>query len=91
MSNRSVIYLIVGTGGAMLLLLMACAGVVAFRFFSAMPGRQMNMPAALARPGVTTGAGVLDKSEYFADAALGSVTDMIVKPDSNSALAIAGT
>jgi hypothetical protein len=91
MSNRTAIFLIVGTGSAMLLLVVACAGVVAFRFFSMMPGPQMTMPAALSRPGVTTGAGVLDKSEYFADPALGSVTDMLVKPDSSAQLAVAGT
>jgi hypothetical protein len=70
-----------------------CAGVgfFVFRYFHAMLPAPMAVPPALTRPGVTHGAGTLDKSVFFTDSGLGSVTDIILKPASNAQLGIAGT
>jgi hypothetical protein len=90
MNNRTAVTIIVGIGSVGLLI---CAGVcfLGFRFFTAMRQFPMTVPPALARPGVIQGAGTLDRSVFFTDSAVGSVTDIILKPVSDAQVGIAGT
>ena len=88
--HRTAVIIIAGAGAALLLVLAVC-GIFGFLILGAWPGREMSIPPELTRPGVKHGTGILDKSVYLTDPALGSVTEIVPQPVASSHLGVAGT
>jgi hypothetical protein len=90
MPSRTAVISILGIGAAGLLVVAVC-GLIGVFMIRRLTDRTMSIPPALTQAGVTRGESFLIKSVFLSDAAVGTVTDMILNPLPDARLGISGT